>query len=195
MSGSDQWGADLPRCDDVPGPDKQTEAEMESRRLEELIAQLGDRAGGKRQRAREMLVAIGEPAIPPLVALLGSSQVRLRWEAAKALTEIPDPAAIPGLVSLLADPKSDIRWLAAIGLINTGHRSVPHVLQALTERAESKGFRDASHHVLHDLSQRDTVLRDILEPVLAVLGETDPVEVISSQAEAALRDLRALSGS
>ncbi len=167
---------------------------MESSSLEELIAQLGDRDGGKRQRARETLVAVGEPAIPSLVALLANSQVRLRWEAAKALTEIPDPAAIPGLVSLLADPKSEIRWLAAIGLINLGNRSVPHVLQALTEQAESKGFRDASHHVLHDLSERNVVVREILAPMLAVLGETEPAGVISSRAEMTLHELRALSG-
>src|SRR5665811_2512585 len=111
--------------------------------------------------------------------LPGSPGVRLRWEAAKALTETPDPAAIPGLVSLLADPKSEIRWLGATGLINMGNRSVPHVLQALAESAESKDFRDASHHVFHDLSQRNGVLRGILKPVLAVLGDTDPVGAVS----------------
>ena len=167
---------------------------MESPWLAELIGQLGAEDGRTRQRARETLAAIGEPALPSLVALLASTKARLRWEAAKALTEIPDPAAIPGLVSLLADRQSEIGWLAAIGLINTGNRSVPYVLQALTERAESKRFRSASHHVLHDLSERNTVLREILEPVLAVLGETDPAEAISSQAEAALRQLRELSG-
>ena len=165
---------------------------MESYRVEKLIAQLGDRDGGTRQRARETLVAIGEPAIPSLVALLGSPQVRLRWEAAKALTQIPHPAAIPDLVSLLADPESGIRWLAAIGLINVGSRSVPYVLQALTERAESKGFRDASHHVLHGVSRRNAVLREILEPVLAVLGDTGPVGVISSRSEVALNEFRAV---
>ena len=165
---------------------------MESRPLAQLIAQLGDRGGGERQRARETLIAVGAPAVPSLVALLASSQDRLRWEAAKALTEIPNPAAIPGLVSLLDDPKSDIRWLAAIALINVGNRSVPQVLLALTDRAESKGFRDASHHVLHDLAQRNEVLLDILGPVLAVMGETGPVEAISSRAEAALAGLQAL---
>lgn len=167
---------------------------LESRRLEELIAQLGDRDGGTRERAREMLVAIGEAAVPSLVELLESPQVRLRWEASKALTEIPDPAAIPALISLLADPESQIRWLAALALINMGNRSVPQVLQALTEHADLKGFRDASHHVLNDLSRRDAVLLDILKPVLAVLGDTDPVGVVSSRAEVALHDLRALSG-
>ena len=169
-------------------------SDIESRRLEDLIAQLGDRDGDTRERSRETLAAIGEPAVPSLVALLGSPQAGLRWEAAKALTQIPDPAAVPDLVSLLADPESGIRWLAAIGLINVGRRSVPPVLQALTERAASKGFRDASHHVLHGVSRRNAVLREILGPVLAVLGDTGPVGVISSRAEVALHELRALSG-
>ena len=167
---------------------------MEARCLEELMTQLGVQDGPTRRRARETLAAIGEPALPSLVALLRSPQARLRREAVKALGEIPDPAAIPGLISLLADRESEIRWLAAIGLINLGNRSVPHMLEALTERAESRSFREASHHVLHDLSERNTVLREILKPVLSVLGAVDPVEAISSLAEVALHELRALSG-
>ena len=167
---------------------------MASDPIKGLLTQLGDRDGGTRQRARETLAAIGEPAIPSLVELLGSSEVRLRWEAAKALTEIPDPAAIPGLVSLLADDESDIRWLAAIGLINIGYRSVPSVLQALTERAESKGLRDASHHVLNDLSKRNGVVREILKPVLQILGDTDAIAAICARAEVALHEWRALGG-
>ena len=66
------------------------------------------------------------------------------------------------------------------------------MLQALTERAESKSFRDASHHVLHDLSERNTVLREIIKPVLDVLGPIEPAEVVSSRAERALHELRAL---
>ena len=167
---------------------------MESSLLEQLMIQLGDRDGGKRRHARETLVTIGEPAVPSLVESLRSPQARLRWEAAKALTQTPDPLAIPDLVLLLANPESGIRWLAAIGLINIGSRSVPPVLKALTEGAASKGLRDACHHVLHGLSRRNTVLRDILQPVLAVLGDTDPAGAISSRAEVALLELRALRG-
>ncbi len=68
------------------------------------------------------------------------------------------------------------------------------MLQALTEHAESKGFREASHHVLSNLSERNGVLRDILKPALEALGGyTSDAGVISSKVELALRELRALS--
>src|SRR5665647_299189 len=101
---------------------------MASDRIEELLRRLGDRDGGTRQRARETLAAIGEPAVPSLTGLLGSPEVRLRWEAAKALTEVSVPAAITGLVSHRADDEVGIRWVAAVGLINMWARSVPSVL-------------------------------------------------------------------
>jgi hypothetical protein len=168
---------------------------MQAQWLGELIGQLAAEDGLTRQRARETLVAIGEPALPSLVELLGSSQPRLRWEAAKALTQIPEPAAIANLILLLSDARSEIGWLAGVGLINMGSRSVPYVLQALTERAESRRFRSSSHHVLHDLSGRNVVLHEILEPVLEVLDVLAPdAGVISSRAEVALHTLRALSG-
>lgn len=166
---------------------------MESRRLMELVTQLGDQDGTKRQRARETLAVIGEAAIPQLVDLLQNPVDRLRWEGAKALTEIPDAAAMPGLVSLLGDPKSEVRWLAATALIRIGNRSVPLVLQSLTEHADSKGLREASHRVFNDLSERNGVMREILKSVLAVLGDTDPPEVVSTRAELTLRELRALN--
>ena len=88
-----------------------------------------------------------------------------------------------------------IGWLAAVGLINMGSRSVPYVLQALTGQAGSKAFRQACHHVLNDLAKRNTVLQGILAPVVEVLGNVDPdAGVISSRAQVALTELRALSG-
>lgn len=167
---------------------------MASDVIQELLTRLGDKDGGTRERARKTLAAIGPPAVPGLLELLESPEVRMRWEAAKTLTEIPDPAAIPGLVSLLADDESGIRWLAAIGLINVGNRCLPYVLQALIDQAESQGFRGASHHVFHDLAERNDVVRGILKPVLAVLGDADSTEVVISKAEVALNELRALGG-
>jgi HEAT repeat protein len=163
--------------------------------LEELLRDLEGNDGVARLRARETLAVIGEPALASLIELLGDPEPRLRWEAAKALTQIPEPAAIPGLLSLLGDRRTEIGWLAAVGLINLGNRSIPPVLQALTENAGSKPFRQAAHHVFHDLSERNSVLRDILKPVLEVLGDAAPdAGITASRAEAALQQLRALSG-
>ena len=169
--------------------------DMESSWLDRLIKELGSSNGLARLQARETLVAIGEPALGSLVELLGDSEAQLRWEAAKALTEIPEPAAIPGFIALLADRRSEIGWLAAVGLINMGSRSVPYVLQALTGQAGSKAFRQACHHVLNDLAKRNTVLQGILAPVVDVLGNVDPdAGVISSRAQVEMTELRALSG-
>ncbi len=55
-----------------PDPRANRGSGMESRSLEELIGQLGDQDGRRRQRVREALVAIGEAALPSLVALPGS---------------------------------------------------------------------------------------------------------------------------
>jgi hypothetical protein len=168
---------------------------MRSDRLEELLRDLASGKGLVRLRARETLAAIGEPALEALVQLLGSPEPHLRWEAAKALTEIPEPAAIPGSIALLGDRRSGIRWLAAVGLINLGNRSVPYVLEALTKQAGSKEFRQGSHHVFHDLAARNTVLAEILSPVLEVLdGPSPDAGIIASRAAAALQALRALSG-
>jgi len=168
---------------------------METGWLDRLVEELGSSDGSTRLQARETLVAIGEPSLGALVELLGSPDARLRWEAAKALTEIPEPAAIPGCIALFADRRSEIRWLAAVGLINMGSRSVPYVLQALTEQAGSKAFREACHHALNDMAKRNTVLQDILAPVLEALDSAAPDSgVISARAQVALTELRALSG-
>ena len=122
------------------------------------------------------------------------AEPRLRWEAAKALTEIPEPAAIPGSIALLGERRSEIRWLAAVGLINLGTRSVPYVLEALTKQAGSREFQQGSHHVFNDLAARNTVLAEILGPVLEVLDSSSPdAGIIASRAGAALEALRALS--
>lgn len=147
-----------------------------------------------RLRARETLAVIGEPALESLIKLLDSPEPRLRWEASKALGEIPEPAAIPGLVTLLSDRRSEIGWLAAVALIRLGTRSVPPVLLALTEKAGSKPFRRGAHHVLNDLAARNGVLLGIVKPVLEVVNSPSPdAGIIAARAEAALQELRALS--
>ena len=162
---------------------------MGSHRIQELVTQLEDSDGVTRKRARETLTTIGDDAVPHLVGLLASPEDRLRWEAAKALDKIPDPAAITGLVSLLADPASEIKVAGRDGAHTPGKSVRTTRVRALADHAEDKGLRAASHHVLHDLAERNGVLRKIVDPLLAVLGETDPAATISTRAEVALLEL------
>ena len=70
--------------------------DLQSFDVPSLVQALGDRDGQVRQRAREALVEIGQPAVPALISLLASPEDQLRWEAAKALCDIADPSAAPG---------------------------------------------------------------------------------------------------
>ena len=78
-----------------------------------LVAALAHDDPVERNHVREALVAIGTPAVKYLVKLLSDPESHIRWEAAKALWPIGDPAAAPALVKALEDKDTDVRWLAA----------------------------------------------------------------------------------
>jgi len=66
--------------------------------IESLIEDLASKDGMIRQKAREALVDLGNPAVSSLNhALLNSKLDRVRWEAAKALGGINDAGSIPSL--------------------------------------------------------------------------------------------------
>jgi HEAT repeat protein len=159
--------------------------------IDELIRQLSENDGLKRERARDTLVLVGSRGVPTLVPLLPGGPPKLRWEAAKSLSEIHDPATIPDLVSALEDDDSGVRWLAAIALINTGYASVAPVLNALATRPSSKALRQGAHHVFADLADRNKVFAEIIRPVLET-GETQPDSVLAPRAYDALNKLRAI---
>ena len=143
-----------------------------------LVADLASRDGGVRVAAREALVDIGRPAVDSLVGTLTDSRTQLRWEAAKALGGIADPATAGALALALDDKVFDVRWLAAEGLIAIGREALVPVLRVVIGRAESPLCRSGAHHVLHDLAAGDEDLKEILAPVLAALdGRAPSVEV------------------
>lgn len=85
-----------------------------------ILTQLNSNEGIARQRARERLVKLGASAVPCLIEMLTDPRDHLRWEAAKALSEIGDPKAAPALVQALEDDYCGVRWLAAEALIKLG---------------------------------------------------------------------------
>jgi HEAT repeat protein len=138
----------------------------------------------ERRKARQELATIGQPAVAALVDALTDPRIQVRWEAAKALVEIADPAAAPALIRSLEDENSDIRWLAAEALIASGKAGLVPLLRALEERADSLWLREGAHHVLVESEKTD--LGPIVTPVLVALRDIAPAEEVPLAAKAAL---------
>jgi len=161
--------------------------------LTDLIAALGSDDGPKRKPARETLTLLGEPAIPQLRGLLFSADKRIRWEAAKCLGAMVDPASVEAFVELVTDQYSEVRWLAGSGLINLGPRSAAPVLDSLVRYPDSMGHQQAARRVLRGLSSDNGVLAEIVGPVVDALDHPDPA-VIASKAAVALTELEKTTG-
>jgi ABC-type molybdenum transport system ATPase subunit/photorepair protein PhrA len=135
--------------------------------IKSLVADLGSQDGIVRVRTRKSLVSIGGQAVKPFVKALASKREWVRWEAAKPLGQIGDPAAVQALIEALEDKMFDVRWLADEGLISIGREALVPLLRALMEHPDSLWLREGVHHVLHDVDKED--FNEILQPVLASL--------------------------
>jgi ABC-type molybdenum transport system ATPase subunit/photorepair protein PhrA len=166
-------------------PVRRKKANIEN--IKSLVADLGSQDGQVRVRARKSLVAIGGQAVKPLVKALASKKEWVRWEAAKTLGQIGDPAAVQALVKALEDKMFDVRWLAAEGLISTGREALVPLLRALIENPDSLWLKEGVHHVLHDLDKGD--LTELLQPVIIALEGFEPSVEAPLIAETALKTL------
>jgi len=164
---------------------KETGAERREPRIPALVIDLGVQSATIRERARSTLVAIGKPAVRPLLKTLTNSTGYGRGQAAKALGEIGDLAAAPALVKALEDEKFDVRWLAALALVALGRHGLPALLQALIERPGSTWLREGAHHVLHDEGYKTWQTQ--LGPVMKALEGYAPANTLPGAAEKVLR--------
>ena len=152
-----------------------------------LVNDLAHKNGQTRETARASIVSIGRTAIPSLLPLLNNRKHQVRWEAAKALAEIKDPAAIDGLITALLDEEFAVRWLAAEGLVALGPQVVLPLLKSLTQVKEEMSvlLRDGAHHILRALITDD--LEKELQPVLTALEDIEFTSKVPPAAELALK--------
>ena len=155
--------------------------------IAEQISQLGSRNGMARQHAREALVRRGDPAVGPLIAALSADRAVVRWEAAKAFTELHAPEAASPLVKTLTDKNGDVRWLAAEALVGLRETSLVPLFESLMAYPDSTGLREGAHHVLRALNHGE--LADIVNPVLQTLEHYEPELAVPFSAEEALAKL------
>jgi HEAT repeat protein len=154
--------------------------------LEQFVAQLGDRHGTVRQRARCRLERIGRPAVPALVSRLADKRRRVRWESAKALGRIADPHAAPALVAALTDEKTEVRWLAAEALIALERKALRPLYGALRKDPDSVWLRHGAHHVMHAL-ERVGLLSPAGRRLLDSLRSLEPEVSVVWAADVALK--------
>lgn len=153
-----------------------------------LIATLATEDGIARVKARRQLVAYRARAVAPLVATLSDKRHWVRWEAAKALSQIGNQESIQALLDALSDKEFDVRWLAAEGLIRIGRKAVVPILSVLAGDPDSRWVREGIHHVLHDMKKRE--LGQVLRPILAALEGSEPTLEVPLAARAALNALK-----
>lgn len=170
------------------GKDEVQEAGGDRERVDWLISELNCDEMMRCQNARRELVAMGGRVVGPLTKALSSKKQWVRWEAAKALGQIGDPAAVQTLINALEDREFDVRWLAAEALINIGRKSVVPLLKTLLEDPNSVWLRQGAHHVLRDMRKSDE-LSHVLRPVLAALEGGQPALEVPAAVKTALSAL------
>ncbi len=155
--------------------------------IEFLIAELGNENGQVRQQARDAVMTKEHSAVVPLTDALKSENEHRRWEAAKALVELHDPATAPALVEALENEDIDVRWLAAEGLVALGIDGLIPLLRALQAHPDSVWLRESARHVMRALAK--TSLSEIATPVLRALEGTESVLQVPIAAYEALNAL------
>jgi HEAT repeat protein len=91
-----------------------------TRAVADLIALLDASDSLTADLAADALVAVGKPAVEPLLAVLADGQPRARLLAAKALALIGDPRAIPALFYALEEDSALLEYWASEGLDRMG---------------------------------------------------------------------------
>lgn len=164
------------------------EQAAEAMTLDALVACFSSRSGIVREKARQALVARGQPSVEVLIKALVDPAHQVRWEAAKALVCLRAPEAAPALIVALGDERYGVRWLAGEALISLGRKALGPLLTALTQPFHVFWRAEGAHHVLRHLAQHES--NKFLVPVIEALEDLEPEIAVPLTAQAALRKLR-----
>jgi len=156
--------------------------------IEFAVSELASNSSFARVDAREYLVSMKGKAVPHLTEALRSKNQWVRWEAAKALSKIGDPAASQALIDALDDKMFDVRWIAAEGLISIGRKALIPLLAAMSKKGESLWLREGAHHIIHDLMRED--LKGVFGPVLEAIEKPEGKLAVPLAADKAMEELK-----
>jgi HEAT repeat protein len=153
-----------------------------------LIADLQNPDPEVSGQANLALIRLGEPAVPQLVEMLKSDDVRIRTLAVTAFWGLGEKgrAAVPALAATLGDPVDSVRAAAAMALDNMGPNAkdaVPALIRSLRDR-DGK-VRQWSAKALGSIGPA-------AEKAVPALAQAARSEAIRPAAEEAIRKIRRL---
>jgi HEAT repeat protein len=155
-----------------------------------LMRELEDSDPRTRERARNKLVSLGKDVVPALSEAIASGNPTIRWQAARALSQIRDPEIIPALITILEEnPYFGVRWSIADGLCGMGKAGLEPLLQSLIKHSGSIWLRESAHHILHCLRD-ERIETDAIEMVLHALDSIEPEMEVSWAAKRAMELLK-----
>jgi HEAT repeat protein len=139
-------------------------------------------------KANLALIRVGEPAVPQLVEMLKSDDVRIRTLAVTALWGFGEKgrAAVPALAAALGDPVDSVRASAAMALDNMG----PHAKDAVPALIRSLMDRDGK--VRQWSAKALGSIGPAAENAVPALVQAARTEAIRPAAEEAIRKIRGL---
>jgi HEAT repeat protein len=171
----------------MSNPNEST-AGTEQRSAESLVDALKSKNAADREATRAKLIAMGHVAVIPLLHKLFDPEEHVRWEAAKVLEGIADPAAAGALAEALNDENAGVRWSAGEALIAIGWEGAKQVLVALLRKSDSTSLCTSAHHVLSHFAKHKSGA--FLKPVLERLHGAEPAVSVPLAALLALGHLR-----
>lgn len=121
------------------------------------------------EAATQALIAIGRPAVEPLIGALTDKQPQARKNAAWALAEIRDTRAAEPLVGLLNDEAWQVRAFVVIGLGEVGNVQMAGSLVAAFRNEQNpqvRWYMAASLGRFHDAC--------VIEPLIDALKDAQP---------------------
>lgn len=102
------------------------------------VSLLADPDAPGHREAVDVLVEIGRPAVPALIAALEGDSWLQAFRACEALAAIGDRRAVRGLVRALDHPNSNVRWAAAEALGQLRSRAARGRLQRVARNDETR---------------------------------------------------------
>lgn len=192
-------------------------AVSDEQEIEALIQDLNALNVSVKADSVKTLVEIGEPAVEPLIQVLGAEDPDIRENAAATLGKIKDERAVQPLIKLLTDEEWEVEKGATDALIAIGEPAIEPLIEILQDKNEDvylqmkvvavlAGIKDerAIQPMIQALKEKPELQADLgynlgligepaVEPLITVLGDEDSsVRVRAAEALGRIGNKRAV---